>query len=188
MNYEALICVYPNPTADFSINQSEVSINAPTVITTNTSSGAVAYEWDFSDNSSSNEFEPIKTFDLTQNNYEITLTALNEYGCEDQLTQVIQVKETLLFYVPNAFTPDNDNYNEVFKPVFTEGFDPYNYQLTLFNRWGEIIFESFNAEVGWDGKYNGKVAKDGTYIWRINFLENSSSSFKEYVGHFTLIR
>ena len=74
--------------------------------------------------------------------------------------------------MPNAFTPDDDEFNQTFMPVFTSGFDPQDFTLLIFDRWGELIFESHNHDVGWDGKFQGKLVQDGVYVWKIEFKEN----------------
>ena len=79
----------------------------------------------------------------------------------------MNVTEELLFFIPNAFTPDDDEYNQTLQPVFTSGFDPFDFQLLIYNRWGEVIFESLNASVGWDGTFNGDIVQGGTYTWKI---------------------
>lgn len=94
----------------------------------------------------------------------------------------------MIFYVPNAFTPDGDIHNNTFLPVFTSGYDPYDYHLIIFNRWGEIIFESFNSEIGWDGTYSDHLAEDGVYIWKIVFKENKTDKKHQEIGHVTLLR
>lgn len=88
----------------------------------------------------------------------------------------------------NAFTPDDDNFNPFFAPVFTSGYDPQTYTLPIFNRWGEIVFESHDVNAGWDGTYGGKKAQDGTYVWKIQIKEVGKDKHNEYVGHLTLIR
>jgi gliding motility-associated-like protein len=102
------------------------------------------------------------------------------------------VKEELVFFVPNTFTPDNDDYNEVFKPVFYSGFDPYDFSLLIFNRWGEIVFESRNAEVGWDGSYGSnneiEMVQDGTYTWVIRYRISENKGYRKATGHVNLIR
>ncbi len=99
------------------------------------------------------------------------------------------MNDILLYYIPNAFTPDGDEFNPTFKPVFTSGFDPYDYHLIIFNRWGETVFESFNAERGWDGLYNsGELVEDGVYIWHIDFKETMSDKRHKEIGHVTLLK
>jgi gliding motility-associated-like protein len=94
----------------------------------------------------------------------------------------------LIFYIPNTFTPDDDAYNSTFFPVFTSGFDPQKYSMLIFDRWGELIFESRDAEVGWDGTYGGKLMQDGTYIWKIEFKTKANDKRVMKVGHVNILR
>jgi gliding motility-associated-like protein len=183
------VCVEPDPVAGFTANPSELSTIDPTSQFINTSTDAETYNWSFGDGSqASDELSPSHTFPDGPGIYEVTLTAYSPAGCVDSTTQVIIVKEELIFYVPNAFTPDNDDYNEEFKPIFTQGFDPFNYNLLIFNRWGEVLFESNDAEFGWNGTYGGKIVQDGVYIWKITFKRNGVDDREQHVGHVTLIR
>ena len=70
----------------------------------------------------------------------------------------------------------------------TSGFDPYDYELLIFNRWGEVIFESRNPWVGWDGTFKGKTVQDGTYVWKITFKDEYLDDLKSYTGHINLLR
>lgn len=93
-----------------------------------------------------------------------------------------------IFYVPNSFTPDGDEHNQTWKPVFTEGFDSDDFNLTIFNRWGELIFESNDPQQGWDGTYNGMTVQDGIYIWKIEFgVLGIDERVLDY-GHLVIIR
>lgn len=108
-------------------------------------------------------------------------------------TQKIQVTVTkcdqLIYYVPNAFSPDGDDYNNTFQPVFTEGFDPYDFHISIYNRWGELLFESYDASKGWNGYYGGIRCQDGVYTWKIDFgLPDYTDERKVVVGHVVLIK
>src|SRR5690606_7439232 len=134
---------------------------------TNQSLHATNYEWDFGDEFGySNEEHPTYVYSYEESDvYLITLIASNNIGCADTTYQEIRITEEELFYVPNTFTPDGDKFNPVFKPVITSGVDIYDYRLLVFNRWGEILFESYHPAVGWDGTYGNMPCQDGTYIW-----------------------
>ncbi len=186
LNY---ICTEGPPNANFSADPMVVTSNDPIVNFTNGSFGAVNYEWDFGDGNTSNEINPSHQYESTEEgSYTVQLIALSQYGCSDTAYAIIEVQEDLIFYVPNTFTPDNDNYNETFQPVFTSGFDPYDFNLLIFNRWGEILFESNNANVGWDGTYGGKIVKDGTYIWKIEFKTKYTDERQIHRGHVNILR
>ena len=101
---------------------------------------------------------------------------------------VIAIEQEVIYYVPNTFTPDGDGFNQTFQPVFTDGFDPYDFNLFIFNRWGEMIWESHDASIGWDGTYNGKTVQSGTYVWKIEFKTIKNDERKMITGHVNLIR
>ncbi|MFA5573511.1 MAG: gliding motility-associated C-terminal domain-containing protein [Brumimicrobium sp.] len=99
--------------------------------------------------------------------------------------------DEVIFYVPNTFTPDADHVNEIFKPTFSSGYNPYTYSLKIFNRWGELVFESFDVDVGWDGTFNTRNAVrviDGTYIWTIEFKEMLTDKVHTYSGHVNVLK
>ena len=184
------VCIDNDPIADFIVDPIEISTIDPTANFVNESVGATNYLWDFGDMmGSSTEEHPSYTYNPDSPGiYNVQLIAISENGCRDTTVKAIRIGEAVIFYVPNAFTPDNNGVNEVFQPVFTSGFDPYNYHLTIFNRWGEIIFESFNAAVGWNGTYGGEVVKDGVYIWKIEFRELETDRRILRHGHVNVLR
>ncbi len=183
-----MVCVYDYPIADFSASQDTVFTTDTEIEFTNQSVGATYYNWSFGDGQTSVATNPTHFFPETAGNYPVTLYVYNEGNCLDTARMTIMVWEELLAYVPNAFTPDANEFNNVFLPVFTAGFDPSSYHLTIFNRWGEVLFESFDSTVGWDGSYNGKIMKQDTYAWKIEFspLQNDDQIIK--MGHVTLLK
>ncbi len=190
VTYEDYISVTPLPIAAFSFSPNLVSIEDTEVSFENSSEGASLYEWDFSDGSSiSNEFEPIHNFPVVPNaTYNVQLVAKNNDVCADTTIQVIEIQDIIIFYVPNVFTPDGDNFNESFQPVITSGIDIFDYHLTIFNRYGETVFESFNKDIGWDGTYGDRVkVQDEVYIWSIEFGDTRSDRKHEYRGHVTIL-
>jgi gliding motility-associated-like protein len=156
----------------------------------NLSSGAASYYWDFGDNTSATVANPSHLYAANGSTYEVTLVSTSAFGCTSSYSLSIAYEEGMIYYVPNSFTPDGDQFNQVFLPVFSSGLDPQSYQLQIFNRWGELIFESHDLQEGWDGTYpfdNG-VAQDGIYTWRINFNVKSSNEPKVLTGHLNVLR
>ena len=192
VTYPSLICVFANPVASFTPIPSTVNIIDPVSMMDNNSTGATNYIWSFGDSTgNSTEFQPTHVFPgETAGNYQIMLIAISSEGCRDTAYSVVTVQDELIFYVPNSFTPDGDQFNQEFTPVFTSGFDPYDYNMKIFNRWGEIVFESNDALFGWPGTFgvDGKLVPDGTYVWKIEFKTNYSDARKMFTGHITLIR
>ncbi|WP_430403518.1 PKD domain-containing protein [Fluviicola sp.] len=186
--FPGFICVLPNAIAAFSVNDPIHGLMDPEFHTFNTSSNASIYSWDFGDGDVSNLFNPSHTYSEDAGSYVITLIANNAGNCPDTAKVTVTIQEELVYYVPNTFTPDGDEFNNVFFPVFTSGFDPYNYTLTIYNRWGETLFESNDTKFGWDGTYNGELCKTGIYTWTIRFKSSQSDKKITKTGHVQLLK
>lgn len=183
---EDITCILPNPVAQF--NTLETSYNVDQEISfVNFSSNASTYIWSFDNNSGSDtQVNPTYTFD-DEGDMLVTLIAFNDANCSDTTSRVIRILNPLIFYVPNTFTPDGSQLNDIFQPIMTKGFDYWLYDLTIFNRWGQIVFQSLHPNKGWDGTYNGEPAPEGTYIWRIS-VQNAEDINEVYRGHVNLLR
>jgi gliding motility-associated-like protein len=174
LTQDDLVCVNPQPIASFVVNPQQLTNVESTANFTNTSSGHESSHWTFGDGSgTSTQENPSHIYPEDAGYYYATLIVANSHGCTDTATQLVIVENQVIFYVPNTFTPDGDLFNPDFLPIFTAGFDIYNYNLVIFNRWGEIVFESNDALFGWDGTYGGMPCPDGTYIWQIKYKEFS---------------
>ncbi len=188
----SIVCAYDNPVADFTTNPNVLSLIDTYSQLDNESTGAETYIWNFGDGSANSTLiNPSHFFPSAEpGSYQITLIAYSILGCTDTVTQNIEVKDAVIYYVPNSFTPDEDEFNPVFKPVFTSGFDPMDYKMLIFNRWGEVVFETRNVEYGWDGTYLGinGLVKEGDYIWQIDFKTTLSDERKKITGSVTLLR
>ncbi|WP_430404358.1 PKD domain-containing protein [Fluviicola sp.] len=183
-----MITIYPEVNASFGVNVYEQSILYPVFNFTNTSTNATSYIWEFGDGTISAQTSPTHTYAETPGVYHIILYASNAAGCNDSAVAVVSVIDELIFYVPNSFTPDGDEHNNIFFPVFSSGFDGQNYTLLIFDRWGEVLFESHNLAFGWDGTYMGQLCKEGTYTWKILIKERNKDNHHEYIGHVNLLK
>lgn len=188
--YTDYIYVEADPVASFSPSSTLISNLNPEVYFLNTSSGAVNYTWDFGTGIPLvTVVSPTYVFpDNEPATYNVELIAYSPLGCMDTAFASIKLVEEVIFYVPNTFTPDDDDYNPTFQPVFSSGYDPYDFTLLIFNRWGEIIFESHNADIGWDGTYGGELMQDGTYSWKIEFKTTTSDERRVVVGHVNMMK
>jgi gliding motility-associated-like protein len=187
---ESTVIVHPNPIADFSVDRTLLTSDDPTITISNLSSGNVINFWDFGDdNQIINNSNTIDySYPFSEGDYLIELIVSSIYGCLDSTEKLIQIKGDDIYYVPNCFTPDGDEFNNSFLPIFTSGFDPANYELTIYNRWGEIIFVSKNHLKPWDGTYNNKVCKEGLYTFTIKYKNPEIDRFKIISGHINLLR
>ncbi|XOV68839.1 MAG: gliding motility-associated C-terminal domain-containing protein [Fluviicola sp.] len=192
VTYTDYIYIEDNPVAAFTPSSSVVSVFDSQIAFNNQSTGAVSYSWDFGDGSpNSTQENPIHTFPSEEaGGYVVWLTAYSPLGCPDSTYRAITINEELIFYVPNTFTPDNDDYNQNWHVVFSSGYDPFDFNLYVFNRWGEVIWESHDASVGWDATYgvDGRPVQDGTYTWKIDFKTTLNDERIEVVGHVNVLR
>ncbi len=184
------ITVTQTPTAAFSYSPQILTVKDNIINFSNDSRGTNDFIWDFGDElGSSTDVNPTLTLPQVASSYSISLTAISDDGlCEDVITTYIKVLDGLVFFVPNSFTPDGSGFNETFTPIMTSGFDIYTYQLTIFNRWGEILFISKDPQVGWDGTYNGESLIMGTYLWQIDYYLISTDEGITERGTVNLIR
>ena len=187
LTVQHLITVYKNPNAKF-IADPEVIYNIKPILNFfNYSSDATSYTWYFGDNDSSDVTNPSHTFDLTQNKYNVMLIAETIFGCKDTASQEIIVQEALTFYAPTAFTPDDDGINDIWK-ISGTGIDNKNFELYIFDRWGEIIFSTNDLNKGWNGKVkNHKYAETGSYTWVAHFKDLYGNDY-ERLGSFILYK
>ena len=112
------------------------------------------------------------------NNIEFQGESSSNWSCSSMQSRI---------FVANAFTPDYDGLNDIFLPrvLFT---DIYNYSFEIYNRWGELIFQTNNTYEGWDGMIEGKIAENGTYVYFIKYTSAYDNKAFEKGGHVTLIR
>ena len=194
MTQTNMICVNETPLAAFDASSTVVETSDANITFTNSSIGASSYTWDFGDESAiSNDISPQHDYATADfGNYLVTLIATTPMGCVDTAYKTIQVSEYLLFFIPNAFTPDGNDFNQTFKPIFTAGFDPFSYTLSIYNRWGELLFESHDSTIGWDGSYGAgsEISKipEGVYIWKVEFKSSQNDEHKFFTGHVNLMR
>jgi gliding motility-associated-like protein len=112
-------------------------------------------------------------------------------GCysDPQTTTVNIIKcPDIIYYVPNTFTPDGDEHNQTFGVVFTSGFNPQEFHIEIFDRWGELIWESFDPTAKWDGSYYGTIVQSGIYNWKIRFGNEDNDGFNLITGHLNVLR
>ncbi len=176
-----MIHIYPVPDIDFYTKPDNISMLNPEVefypVTSNTDS----LYWYFGDGDStiSNRWSPVHTYEGV-GIFRIELIGVNRYSCRDTTWKVIKVDDHFTFYAPTGFTPNYDGENDCFS-VCGAGIDPYEFSIEIYDRWGELVFESktFDENAGcegcgdaaWDGTMQGDVIKgdellpSGTYPW-----------------------
>lgn len=186
-----LICVFPQPNAYFEYAPTELTIFNTAAQFINLSTGASQYQWIFDINGSqttSNQLNPAFNFPEFQvGSYPVTLYAISSDGCIDSFSVIVIVSPEVIIYVPNTYTPNGDYKNEVWS-IYIDGIIPSTFTVEIFNRWGELIFESNDPFFTWDASYEGLPVPFGTYVWKIKALEAFSNEEKEWIGHVNVIR
>jgi gliding motility-associated-like protein len=174
------------PTVTFSID--------PQVLTTRTNAdfvytgtSASVFQWDFGDGTTSTGSETEHLYG-EDGFYTISLVATDDNGCVDSTSQTVEVLIQPVIYMPNAFAPNGTPDNARFKGY---GIGVASAELTIFDRWGTILFYSDDMNeiltTGWDGTYKGEAAQQGAYAYKLKASFYTGSSF-ERLGTVTLIR
>lgn len=188
---EDLITVLPSPVADFTLSDNPTTIFETTITAFDRSThNVVDWQWysPYSDPMTSSIENPTFQFpDGIIATYPITLIVTTEHGCVDTVTLNLDVVEDIIFYAPNAFTPDGDEFNQTWE-FFVQGIDIFDFELQIYNRWGEVIWETHDPSVGWDGTYNGKYAQAGTYQWRAIVKSPYKDDRKVFTGSVSILK
>ena len=182
-----LITTLPSPIADFSADASEVSRLNPVVTFMDESTDAIRWNWLFEGFGISFEENPVYTFrESGRKPVRLVVTASN--GCTDTIFSEILVVPDIAYKLPNAFTPNGDGVNDLFFGVGNAE-EAEAFQLTIWNRWGELIFETNDANEGWNGqKFNtGKLAPNGVYVVVVRYV-NYEDVVTNLQGFVTVLR
>jgi gliding motility-associated-like protein len=191
--YQKIIRVYGHPEAAFSVMPEEVYVPGDEVRFFDLSMGAIDYEWHFGDGTISNVAHPVHEYS-EGGVYDVMLHVTNEFGCVDSTTiegAVTAISKGFLKF-PNAFKPRPDGgsanraseTNNIFKPVYRD-VDTYNMQV--YNRWGQLIFESNDIDEGWNGIYKGQLAPQAVYVWKVSGTFINGREYRES-GSVLLVR
>jgi gliding motility-associated-like protein len=129
-------------------------------------------------NCQSNTINPLQSITYT-------IDAVDTLGCAGSATVFVLVNPEHIVFVPNIFTPNSDGANDVFY-VYSKAVKQF--QLQLFNRWGELVFESNNLSDGWDGTYKGEVQPNGVYVYTIQIVYLDNYTRNDMKGSVTLVR
>jgi gliding motility-associated-like protein len=197
-NVTRLVEVKVTPTAYSNVAPTYVFVNDVPIKCFNLSNDTVrpVYLWDFGDNNTSDEFEPTHVY-MEPGRYDVTLTVTNDNLCSDEYVfSYIEVEPAGQIIFPNVFKPNpngpsggeyrpGEDNNEIFFPGVYE--QVAEYELVIYNRWGEQIFISEDVNIGWDGYINDKLAEQGVYIWKVR-VKYANGKIENMAGDITLLR
>lgn len=186
--YPSLICTELNPISYFEYTPDNPTTYDFLVNVSNMSSYASSYTWMIDGTPYSSDYNILLNFNGEEpNDYYVCLTSMNYLGCTDTYCDTISITDEFALFVPNTFTPDGNGNNETFGPIIN-GDLPEEADFMIFNRWGELIFETNNLNLFWDGTYLGNPSAEDVYIWKINYKVPNTNKRETKVGHVTLIR
>lgn len=188
---QAIIEVHERPNAYFALKPQTVNIPGGKLFTDNQSYGASDFYWDFGDGSASSLYEPDHEY-KTEGVYDVTLIASNSFQCSDtaKMEAGVRVVNGGQLLIPNAFSPNLAGpgnivgQNDVFRPLLRQVSE---FQLLIFNRWGELLFETKNPDDGWDGYFRGKLCPQDVYVYKIT-AKYENGELITRVGDVHLIR
>lgn len=174
ITYPEYIYIHPLPYADFEVTPGIVNELDPLVFFTDKSVDANVWNWYFGERNPANNTSFLQNPNHLYSEIGIfnpTLVVFSGYGCSDTATGKVTVEQNMTFYIPNAFTPNDDGKNSVFKPL-GEGIDLKTFEMRIYNRWGEPMIFTRDMNEGWDGKVKGgKLAEPGVYTYLISYYD-----------------
>jgi gliding motility-associated-like protein len=174
--------VHANPEASFIQSAENVELYTPLIDFRNTSMGGEFYNWDFGDGQTASFYSGHHSYNDT-GIYMITLITISPFGCRDTAYGKVYIDAGFSFYVPNAFTPNGDGDNDFFQGI---GTFIKTYKMSIYDRWGLLIYQTDDYDKPWDGRLSSPVQSD-TYVYRIN-LTDFHDKEHVYIGHVTLVR
>jgi PKD repeat protein len=191
------VVVNPKPQAGIKLTPQVTNTDDPNVTFISQSFGEDYYNWDFGDyfDGDTSTVAVVEYAYQDTGTYEVTLIVENIYGCTDTVRDIVVITPAFTFEVPNVFTPDpsgpnggaydkNNLTNNVFIPL-TDYINEFH--LEVFNRWGELIFETFDIKVGWDGYYKGGICQQDVYVWKSDIVYIDGTN-EVKVGEILLLR
>ena len=178
-------------------NELKADFNSPDVVCPNdlitfrdTSVGTIiSYRWNFGNGSTSIEKNPALQFytqSATAKNYMVQLVVQNNLFCTDTLTKLIKVPYSCFIAVPSGFTPNGDGINDYLYPL--NAYKADNLLFTVYNRLGQVVYQTKDWTKKWDGSYNGQAQPNGTYVWTLRFTQRDTKQFVSLQGTTVLIR
>lgn len=178
------VTVNPSPFAGFTVSDSSVSIFAPYISVTDLSVGADSCWLNFGDGYITTDCNGGHTY-WAYGDYTIMQIVSNQYGCWDTAYINVEVTPEHRFYVPNTFTPNGDGLNDVFMPAVM-GAEQYHFMV--FDRWGMLLFETYDLNSGWDGRFKGNKCQEDVYVWKVDYVDIEHWETVALIGHVNLIR
>jgi gliding motility-associated-like protein len=182
------VLVDPAPLATFVWTPNPGTAGNSNIVFTGTDPHAVDFQWTINNDDLQSGQQVAHAFtDQIGGEYPVCLSVLDRYGCADTLCDTVSVIIPNL-YTPLAFTPDGNGVNDIFRPYATD-IVADDYEMRIFDRWGQLVFDTQDPNAGWDGKgRDGSILATGTYIWRITYRPVYTADKTDQFGTITLLK
>jgi gliding motility-associated-like protein len=174
----------PVPTAKFHVTPDDTTIFHPAVTFIDESSGGLDCLIDWGDGTVTDCSSTVHDY-TTPGTYIVKEIVENAEGCRDTAFTKVIIRAEFRFFIPDAFTPNNDGLNDVFKPAL---FGVHGYVFLVFNRWGQELFVAHDSAEGWNGYYKGNLCPPGIYIYKITFHDDVANQYRVYSDTFALVK
>ena len=188
LSLTSAVTVYPKPIADFYFTNTDLDVLDATTGINSSAQGASSYVYVISDGThivGQANFQHAFPNE-NEGTYSVIQFVSNNYGCKDTIVKEIQIKPGFTFYIPNAFSPNGDGMNDVFKGT---GIGIKTFTLMVYDRWGELVFTSNDLEKGWDGTFRSgdQVSLQDVFVWKVVLHDNTDREH-DYKGTVSLIK
>ncbi len=180
------VFVIQQPVANFSADPSVTDTYLSNIHFYDESLNAYDWLWSFGDAGSNWSIEQFPEHLYTEPGIYPVMLVVHNNECEDTITKLVYILEGFAYFIPNSFTPNGNGMNDVFNGKGV-GFRGFNFELSIYDRWGEKIFYTEDPNKGWDGKIAGKVCMGGVYAYKFKVTELNNIEHK-YVGTVLLLR
>ncbi|HLN52929.1 MAG TPA: choice-of-anchor L domain-containing protein [Lentimicrobium sp.] len=180
----SLIDAWPVPVAGINASPSKVSMKNPVITFSSTSTGDnLSVDWLTGDGGAYDVPEFTHTY-ADSGTYQVQIIVENGYGCVDSTVETVIVTPRYMLRIPNAFTPNNDGMNDKFT---VRGNGVKEYRITIYDKWGKLVWESKDINESWDGKLNGQPPVSGIYLYH-TYFKDDNDEVSEQTGSFVIVR
>ena len=173
--------------ADFTVFEDNCP-NEAIAFTSAAEGRVVGHLWEFGDGNSATDKDPAHTYANPgqQTAFPVRYTVLDQFGCRQTATKNVNIYSNCYLAVPTAFTPNGDGRNDVFRVL--NAVKAEDLELTVFNRWGQLVFRTKDWKQGWDGRINGAPQPTAVYVWLLRYTHRDTKKRVEQKGSMTLVR
>ncbi len=183
-----MVNVIPGPVAGFSLGPQPATLNNPLITFTDLSTGGtVEWYWAFGDNGTSILQNPTWAYTDTGSFTVMQIVTGPNGACPDTAWLDVYISPELLIWVPNTFTPNGNGNNDVFMPVFSGIEYVQEFEMLIFDRWGNLIYKTNDKFGGWDGQYRNNKVQEDTYVYKVLVTDMNGMVFS-FIGSVNVIR